>query len=58
MLHPFIIEQIRKREEEERRRKRPPEARLPLPERPMPECPEEPSSNEDERDRGVIIIEM
>jgi hypothetical protein len=57
MLHPFIIEQIRKREEEERRRKQQPAVRLPLPEKRVPERPEEPPANEDEKERGVIIIE-
>ncbi len=59
MLHPFIIEQIRRREEEERRRKQQPAVRLPLPERRVPERPEEtPTNNDDEKDRGVIIIEI
>jgi len=58
MLHPFIIEQIRKREEEERRRKQRPAVRLPLPERRIPQRPEETPTNEDEKDRGVIIIEI
>ena len=58
MLHPFIIEQIRKREEEERRRKQQPVVRLPLPERRIPEHPEETPTNDDDKERGVIIIEF
>jgi len=57
MLPPFIIEQIRKREQEERER----QAEQPLLELPLervrrPAVPHE--RNEDEVDRGVVIVEL
>ena len=57
MLHPFIIEQIRKREEAERRRKQQPAVPLPLPEKRPPKRPDETPADDDEKQRGVIIIE-
>lgn len=53
MLPPFIIEQIRKREEERQRR----ELHLELP---LPMGPVAPrvSVDDDESDRGVVIIEL
>jgi hypothetical protein len=55
MLPPFIIEQIRRREEEERRRYDQPVLELPLdsPYAPLPENTPE----EEQSDRGVIIID-
>ena len=59
MLPPFIIEQIRKREEEEeaaRNERRPAlELPIPMPRRPPKEVEE---VAEDERDRGVVIIDL
>jgi hypothetical protein len=53
MLPPFIIEQIRKREQEQRERhdERP---QLDLP----PEDLRQPDRNDDEQDRGVVIVDL
>jgi hypothetical protein len=57
MLPPFIIEQIRKREQEERERQsQQPRLELPLERLRRPESPHE--RNEDEVDRGVVIVEL
>jgi hypothetical protein len=57
MLPPFIIEQIRKREQEERERQADqPRLELPLERLRRPETPRE--RNEDEADRGVVIVEL
>ena len=56
MLPPFIIEQIRKREEEERARYEQPQLDLPIP---PPMSPKGPRREEqDEENRGVIILEL
>jgi hypothetical protein len=56
MLPPFIIEQIRKREEDTRRNDQRPRLELPLP---MPGPQGRPSVvPDDERDRGVVILEI
>lgn len=60
MLPPFIIEQIRKREEEDRQRKdaERPRVELPIP-RGKPPAPIHDSSPEDEEvERGVVILEV
>ncbi|MCS6798644.1 MAG: hypothetical protein NZ898_08945 [Myxococcota bacterium] len=57
MLPPFIIEQIRKREEEEARRREP----QPVLELPLPGPPPRPDSSrydDEEKDRGVVIIDL
>jgi hypothetical protein len=54
MLPPFIIEQIRRREEQDRLRPEQPRLELPL-ERPAPRAPQAPDEN---RDRGVVIIDL
>jgi hypothetical protein len=53
MLPPFIIEQIRKREEERQRR----EIHLELP-LPMVPIPPRASVNDEETDRGVVIVDL
>jgi hypothetical protein len=54
MLPPFIIEQIRKREKEEREHQaEQPRLELPLERRRRPE-----STNDDEPDRGVVIVDL
>lgn len=56
MLPPFIIEQIRKREEEEDGTHEVPVLELPLP---LHEPSSEPRRrNEDDTDRGVVIIDL
>jgi hypothetical protein len=54
MLPPFIIEQIRQREERERRHAPQPYLELPIP----PAAPPRDPSERDERDRGVVIIDL
>jgi hypothetical protein len=56
MLPPFIIDQIRRREEEERRRQELEQPRLELPDHVYEPSPERPQ--EDESERGVIILEL
>ena len=53
MLPPFIIEQIRKREEEEAR----PEYR-PVVEIPIPPAPRRTDREAEDRDRGVVVIDL
>lgn len=55
MLPPFIIEQIRQREEEERREQRP-FLELPLPV--APPRPAAPRYDQDDADRGVVVIDL
>jgi hypothetical protein len=55
MLHPFIIEQIKKREQEERNRRQQPVLQLPLPEHYIPSDAENISEEESNR---VVIIEL
>lgn len=58
MLPPFIIEQIRKREEERRQHEQRPALELPLP-MPTPSQRRKPSEpSDDERDRGVVILDL
>ena len=54
MLPPFIIEQIRQREERERRHAPQPYLELPIP----PAAPPRDPGERDERDRGVVIIDL
>ena len=54
MLPPFIIEQIRQREERERRHAPQPYLELPVP----PAVPPRDPGERDERDRGVVIIDL
>ncbi|TKD06273.1 hypothetical protein E8A74_20340 [Polyangium fumosum] len=64
MLPPFIIEQIRQREERERqqREENRPRLELPLERYPAPRRPgngpKEPHEDEDDPNRGVIILEI
>jgi len=62
MLPPFIIEQIRQREERERRQREEsrPRLELPLERYPGPRRPagQTPPSDEDEPNRGVIILDI
>jgi hypothetical protein len=56
MLHPFIIEQIRRREDEERRRRERPQPRVELPIDTY--RPSEPAEDDDDADRGVAILDL
>jgi hypothetical protein len=58
MLPPFIIEQIRQREEKERERRESnqPRLELPLDRHPPPRRPAE--AEEDDPNRGVIILDL
>ena len=61
MLPPFIIEQIRQREEKERERRERerPQPRLEIPaERYPARRPSEPEVEEDDPNRGVVILEL
>jgi hypothetical protein len=55
MLPPFIIDQIRRREEEERRRQELEQPRLELPDHVYEPARER---QEDEPERGVVILEL
>lgn len=56
MLPPFIIEQIRRREREEEERAREEQPRLEIPlDRPSPRAPQ---GSDENRDRGVVIIDL
>jgi hypothetical protein len=57
MLPPFIIEQIRQREEKERSRRDDVQPRLELPLDWHP-SPSRRSEEDDDVDRGVIILEL
>lgn len=60
MLPPFIIDQIRRREEEEQRRRDEQQPRLELPVDAIPprRPPEKDRDDEDDRERGVIILDL
>lgn len=58
MLPPFIIEQIRQREEKERARREDNQPRLELPIDYQPPAPRSSLEDEDDIDRGVIILEL
>jgi hypothetical protein len=58
MLPPFIIEQIRQREERERQTREEQQPRLELPLDRYPAPPRAPEAEEDEPNRGVIILEL
>ncbi len=60
MLPPFIIDQIRQREKRERQRheSRRPRLELPLERLPTPPALEEPNAEDDEQDRGVVIVDL
>ncbi len=61
MLPPFIIEQIRQREEKEREQRRESERNQPRLELPLdrfPSRPPRPDGEEDDPNRGVIILEL
>lgn len=59
MLPPFIIEQIRQREERERSRKEEIRPRLELPlDRFLPPRPRTPDPEDDEPNRGVIVVDL
>jgi hypothetical protein len=57
MLPPFIIEQIRRREEAQRRKTDAKQPRLELPLE-IYEPAREPESVDDERQRGVLIVDI
>lgn len=55
MLPPFIIEQIRQREEQARRDRQAEQPRLELPmDIPRPD----PSGQEDDVERGVVVVDL
>jgi hypothetical protein len=59
MLPPFIIDQIRRREEEERRRdEQQPRLELPVDAIPPKRRPEQDHEDEDDAERGVIILDL
>jgi hypothetical protein len=59
MLEPWIIEQIRRREEEERRRNERPQLEVPLhDERWKQEEEKEKDRDDQEGERGVVIIDF
>jgi hypothetical protein len=57
MLPPFIIEQIRRREEAQRRKSDAKQPRLELP-LDIPEPASEPESAEEDRQRGVVVVDL
>ncbi len=57
MLPPFIIEQIRRREEAQRRKTDAKQPRLELP-LDLYEPVSEPDGAEEERQRGVVIVDL
>jgi hypothetical protein len=57
MLPPFIIEQIRRREEAQRRKSDAKQPRLELP-LPIYEPAAEPDGSEEDRHRGVVIVDL
>ncbi len=57
MLHPFIIEQIKKREQEERNRRQQPILQLPLPDYYVPSDSDNISNDKEEDSSRVVIIE-
>jgi hypothetical protein len=57
MLPPFIIEQIRRREEAQRRKTDAKQPRLELP-LDLYEPVQEPDGAEEERHRGVVIVDL
>lgn len=58
MLPPFIIEQIRQREQRERERHEERQPRLELPLDRFPVRRPAPDQDEDEPNRGVIILDL
>ena len=58
MLPPFIIEQIRQREEKERARREEDRPRLELPLDRFPAPARSPEAEDDDANRGVIILEL
>lgn len=58
MLPPFIIEQIRQREEQERSRRVGNRARVELPIERRRRGPDQTSADEDDADRGVVIVDL
>jgi hypothetical protein len=60
MLPPFIIEQIRQREERERLRQEQSRPRLELPvdDSPPHRGPRAGEEDDDEADRGVVIVDL
>ncbi len=60
MLPPFIIEQIRQREEKERskREENRPRLELPLDRYPARRRPPDPELEEDDPNRGVIVVDL
>ena len=57
MLHPFIIEQIKKREQEERNRRQQPILQLPLPDYYIPSDSDRISNDREDDSSCVVIIE-
>jgi hypothetical protein len=57
MLPPFIIEQIRRREEAQRRKSDAKQPRLELP-LDIPQPASEPESADEDRHRGVVVVDL
>lgn len=55
VLPPFIIDQIRRREEQQKRRTDRPTLELPVD---MPAAPRSEDADDEERDRGVLIVDL
>jgi len=60
MLEPWIIEQIRRREEEERRRNERPQLEVPVRDErwKRPASDEDKDKDDQESERGVVIIDF
>ena len=58
MLPPFIIEQIRQREQQERDRREVNQPRLELPLERLPPVRRPAPDDEDEPNRGVILLDL
>lgn len=57
MLPPYIIEEIRRREQQQRRHYERPQVELPLPVV-NPSPGQSPKRDDDDADRGVVIIDL
>ncbi len=58
MLPPFIIEQIRQREEQERLRQDNARPRVQLPIKRGQNRPDRSAADDDDTDRGVIVVDL
>jgi hypothetical protein len=58
MLPPFIIDQIRQREKREQKRRDDARPRLELPLGDVPAQNQDPDGNDDDPDRGIVIVDL